>query len=158
MSNSNVSRRKFTKIIAASALASVATPFRAMSSPLGESAVFETQYPDIPRIDAHVHIGRNTNANINNYSLIRESVLRDSKADIAIWLDLDGGTTGFTGGIKTGGMERLAQYGSTLRMVPTITSWRAAKRATYCPAMKQDILDTKFTMVTARKPSMRIIQ
>jgi hypothetical protein len=131
MKKCSVSRREFARIMTVSAAASFVSPFRALASPLAENLTFVTQYPDIPRIDAHVHIGRNTNANIKNYSTIRDNVLRESMADIAIWIDLDGGTTGFTGGIKTGGMERLAQHGNALRMVPSITSWRAAKRATY---------------------------
>jgi hypothetical protein len=131
MKKLKVSRRAFTRMIATSAVASVISPFRAMSALSSQKAVFVTQYPDIPRIDAHVHIGRNTDANIKNYSIIRENVLKSTMADIAVWIDLDGGTTGFAAGIKTGGMERLAQHGDALRMIPSITSWRAARINTY---------------------------
>jgi hypothetical protein len=131
MKKIKVSRRDFTRIMATSAVASVISPFRAISSPFGESAAFVTQYPDIPRIDTHVHIGRNTNANINNYSIIRENVLKESKADIAIWIDLDGGTTGFAAGIKTGGMERLAQYGDALRAGMYIVNLQSPDKKTY---------------------------
>jgi hypothetical protein len=130
MNKLNVTRRAFTRMIATSAVASVISPFRVMSAPVLKAG-FVTQYPDIPRIDAHVHIGRNTNTDIKNYSTIRENVLKDTMADIAIWIDLDGGTTGFAAGIKTGGIERLAQNGDALRMVPSITSWRAARIKTY---------------------------
>lgn len=126
-----VSRRTFTRIIAASTVVTALNPTRVFSSPKGENAEFETAYPDMPRIDAHVHIGRNTNANIKNYLGMREQVLKECKADLAIWLDLDGGTTGYADGVKTGGLERLITHGDAKRMIPTITDWRPANGLSY---------------------------
>jgi hypothetical protein len=135
-----VSRRNFTRIIAATAVGSTINPFKVISSPGEESAEFVTAYPDIPRIDVHTHIGRSADANIKNYLSMRELVLRDRKTDIALWLDLDGGTRGYADGVKTGGMERLTKHGDAKRMIPTITDWRPANGLSY----SKDLIESRF--------------
>jgi predicted TIM-barrel fold metal-dependent hydrolase len=130
-----ISRRRFARILTTTAVASAVTPFRALSSPYAENAGFETAYPDIPRLDSHDHIGRSADANIKNYLEVRKSVLADHKANIALWIDLDGGTRGYASGVKNGGMERLKLLGDGDRMIPSITDWYPANTISYSPSL-----------------------
>lgn len=130
-----VSRRNFARIMTTTAVASAVTPLRVFSSPMSESAEFVTNYPDIPRIDSHNHIGRSADANIKNYLDLRKNILAECQANVACWIDLDGGTRGFADGIKEGGMERLKQLGDADRMIPSITDWRPAFQISYSPAL-----------------------
>ena len=130
-----IPRRKFAQIMTAAAASFVISPLKVFSSSLEENAEFVTKYPDIPRIDSHNHIGRSADANIKNYLQLRKNVLAESKVNVALWIDLDGGTKGFADGIKEGGMERLKQFGDTDRMIPSITDWRPAYQISYSPAL-----------------------
>jgi hypothetical protein len=53
------------------------------------TAQFVTKYPDIPRIDVHVHIN-NDYAGIKNYLVLRETMLNKSKIDLAMLINLGG--------------------------------------------------------------------
>ncbi len=50
---------------------------------------FETKYPDIPRIDVHVHINNNYTG-IKNYLVLRENMLKKNKTDLAMLINLGG--------------------------------------------------------------------
>ncbi len=52
-------------------------------------AQFITKYPDIPRIDVHVHINNNYTG-IKNYLVLREKMLNDTKIDLAMLINLGG--------------------------------------------------------------------
>src|SRR5690554_303271 len=50
---------------------------------------FVTKYPDIPRIDVHTHTDNNYEG-IKNFLELRETMLADSKVDLAMLLNLNG--------------------------------------------------------------------
>ncbi|TFH23390.1 MAG: hypothetical protein E4H10_12215 [Bacteroidia bacterium] len=54
------------------------------------SSQFRTNYPDIPRIDVHTHIGTDLTG-IANCLELRKILLDSSAIDLAIWINLGGG-------------------------------------------------------------------
>ncbi len=48
-----------------------------------------TKYPDIPRIDAHIHFRDSTPDRLPNYLNLRDTVMKRSHADIAMWVNLE---------------------------------------------------------------------
>ena len=59
-------------------------------------AQYITKYPDIPRIDVHAHISNNY-ATIDNYLIMRDSLLLNRRIDLAMWINLGGGNKGEAG-------------------------------------------------------------
>ncbi len=56
--------------------------------PMAGYSQFVTQYPDIPRIDAHTHTNNNY-PGIKNYLALREAMLSDTRIDLAMLINLN---------------------------------------------------------------------
>lgn len=57
---------------------------------------FTTKYPEIPRIDVHIHVA-NSYPGIENYLCLRDTLMANNDIDLALWINLcsrDGGETG----------------------------------------------------------------
>jgi hypothetical protein len=52
-------------------------------------AQFISKYPDIPRIDVHIHADNNYES-ITNYLTVHDKLLADQKIDLALWINLNG--------------------------------------------------------------------
>lgn len=55
-----------------------------------------TKYPDIPRIDVHAHIS-DSYSTIDNYLIMRDTLLKNGKMDMAMWINLGGANKGESG-------------------------------------------------------------
>lgn len=90
---------------------------------------YQTRYPQISRIDAHNHIGRSANnRQWADWLTVRDVVMRDTGADIAAWVDLDGGANmpGWAHRAEDG-LEQIRRYGKG-RILPTLSDSRPAQR------------------------------
>ena len=85
----------------------------------------QTDYPGIPRIDAHAHIGSDQGA-IANYLRLRDIMQETHHADMALWINLGGGR------------ERIADPQAVTdaaggRMASCISDYSAQTGLTYAP-------------------------
>ena len=90
--------------------------------------MYRTRYPDQPRIDAHVHVGRFTHESVWPAWLdLRARVLREVGADVAAFVELDGGACmpQWTHQPEAG-LRRVRQQGQG-RFYPTLTDYRPAQ-------------------------------
>jgi hypothetical protein len=73
---------------------------------------FQTAYPDIPRVDIHTHIGRRLSDDAFPSVLgQRQAVKAACDADLALWIDLDGGSMTQWVQDPAAGMARIKRQG-----------------------------------------------
>jgi hypothetical protein len=53
------------------------------------NAQYVTKYPDIPRIDTHIHFKDTVLDRLPNYLNLRDTVMQRCRADIAMWVNLE---------------------------------------------------------------------
>lgn len=83
--------------------------------------MYQTRYPDLPRVDIHTHVGRRlTDDGPEMVLSLRDSVHARCGADMALWIDLDGGVQRNWVQDVDAGFARIARLGKG-RILPTIS-------------------------------------
>jgi hypothetical protein len=106
---------------------------------------FKTQYPDIPRIDVHVHANSNSR-NLAEYLTLRDMVKKQSGADIAMWINLSQGNMDT---IRERTKGRMLCSFSTYR--PAVTGIEYYKKADIDNLKKQGYLGYKLWYAPASR-------
>ena len=89
--------------------------------------MFRTQYPDIPRVDSHTHlVGRYQSEDVwPAIEAMRAKTLAECGADVATFIELDGGKLKSWNHQPAEGIERVKRGGG--RVIPTLADYRPAQ-------------------------------
>jgi len=101
-----------------------------MVSVFSVSGQFRTNYPDIPRIDVHSHMGTDLTG-ISNYIDLRNIMLADNDINLAIWINLGGANDP----VENPENIRIASKGHILSTIADYSSHDGLK---YPPAALED--------------------
>lgn len=85
----NTSRRTFLRNSGAVAISAMGLGTSGQAQ-LANASSFKTRYPDIPRIEAHAHVGSKAEM-IKRYHGLRKMMLNRCGADLALWINLGSG-------------------------------------------------------------------